>query len=80
MGEWLRRYWHPVGLVADAADIPRKVRLLGEDLILSRDRHGRAGGEPAVIPCNGLQHFETVVDPYHVPVPHGSLSGPQFTT
>ena len=184
MGELLRRYWHPVGLVADATDIPRKVRVLGEDLVLFRDRHGRAGllharcchrgttlyygkveedgirccyhgwkfdteghcleqpcepegglfkdkvrqpwyplqeryglifaylgpaekkpvlpcyeclekmddgefveaddssiggGGPAVIPCNWLQHFENVVDPYHVPVLHGSFSGPQFT-
>ena len=29
MGELLRRYWHPVGLVSDATDIPRKVRVLG---------------------------------------------------
>src|SRR3984957_14695826 len=43
MGELLRRYWHPVGLAADAADIPRKVRALGEDLVLFRDRHGRTG-------------------------------------
>jgi phenylpropionate dioxygenase-like ring-hydroxylating dioxygenase large terminal subunit len=43
MGELLRRYWHPVGLTADATDVPRKVRILGEDLILFRDRHGRAG-------------------------------------
>ena len=43
MGELLRRYWHPVGLVEDATDTPRKVRALGEDLILFRDRHGRAG-------------------------------------
>ncbi len=28
--------WHPVGLVADAADIPRKVRVPGEDLVLFR--------------------------------------------
>src|SRR5215467_4425433 len=43
MGELLRRYWHPVGLIADATDIPRKVRILGEDLILFRDQLGRAG-------------------------------------
>ncbi len=184
MGELLRRYWHPIGLAADATDTPRKVRALAEDLILFRDRHGRAGllharcchrgttlyygkveedgirccyhgwkfdtegrcleqpcepnggqfrdkvrqpwyplaeryglifaymgpdekrpvlpryeclekmddgefveaddtsiggGGPAVIPCNWLQHFENVVDPYHVPVLHGSFSGPQFT-
>ena len=41
MGELLRRYWHPVGLATDAGDVPRKVRVLGEDLILFRDRHGR---------------------------------------
>jgi phenylpropionate dioxygenase-like ring-hydroxylating dioxygenase large terminal subunit len=184
MGELLRRYWHPVGLVGDATDIPRKLRVLGEDLVLFRDKHARAGllharcchrgttlyygkveedgirccyhgwkfdteghcleqpcepegglfkdkvrqpwypvqeryglifaylgpaekkpalpryeclekmddgefveaddssiggGGPAVIPCNWLQHFENVVDPYHVPVLHGSFSGPQFT-
>jgi phenylpropionate dioxygenase-like ring-hydroxylating dioxygenase large terminal subunit len=43
MGELLRRYWHPVGLVADATDIPRKVRILGEDLVLFRDKHARVG-------------------------------------
>src|SRR5919197_545033 len=137
MGELLRRYWHPIGLVSDATDIPRKVRVLGEDLMLFRDGGGHAGlfkdkvrqpwyplqeryglifaylgpaekkpvlpryeclenmddgefveaddssiggGGPAIIPCNWLQHFENVVDPYHVPVLHGSFSGPQFTT
>ncbi|MBV8473778.1 MAG: aromatic ring-hydroxylating dioxygenase subunit alpha [Hyphomicrobiales bacterium] len=184
MGELLRRYWHPVGLSSDAGSIPRKVRALGEDLILFRDGAGRpgllharcchrgttlyygkvedrgirccyhgwlfdaeghvleqpcepegglfrdkvrqpwyqveeryglifaymgppakkpilpryealeimdegefveaddtslGGGGPAIIPCNWLQHFENVVDPFHVPVLHGSFSGAQFT-
>jgi phenylpropionate dioxygenase-like ring-hydroxylating dioxygenase large terminal subunit len=184
MGELLRRYWHPVGLAADAGGTPRKVRALGEDLILFRDGAGMAGllharcchrgttlyygkveergirccyhgwlfdtaghcleqpcepgggafkdkarqpwypveerygllfaymgppakrpvlpryeclevmdegelveaddtslggGGPAIIPCNWLQHFENVVDPFHVPVLHGSFSGAQFT-
>ena len=184
MGELLRRYWHPIGLKADAGDVPRKVRALGEDLILFRDRKGRpgllharcchrgttlyygkveddgirccyhgwkfdteghcleqpcepdgggfkdkvrqpwypveeryglifaymgppskkpmlpryeclenmdegefveaddtsiGGGGPAIIPCNWLQHYENVVDPFHVPVLHGSFSGAQFT-
>ncbi len=43
MGELLRRYWHPIGLAADATDTPRQVRVLGEDLILFRDKQGRAG-------------------------------------
>jgi phenylpropionate dioxygenase-like ring-hydroxylating dioxygenase large terminal subunit len=184
MGELLRRYWHPVGLSADAAAAPRKVRALGEDLILFRDGTGHAGllharcchrgttlyygkveargirccyhgwlfntqghcleqpcepdggrfkdkvrqpwypveerygliytfmgppdrkpvlpryecleamdegefveaddssiggGGPSIIPCNWLQHFENVVDPFHVPILHGSFSGAQFT-
>ncbi len=185
MGELLRRYWHPVGLVGDASTQPRQVRVLGEDLILFRDGAGRAGllharcahrgttlyygkvedrgirccyhgwlfdregrcleqpCEPAggrhkgvirqpwypveeryglifaylgppdrkpvlprydaleslaegewieaddssigsggggpVIPCNWLQHYENVMDPFHAPVLHGSFSGLQFT-
>jgi phenylpropionate dioxygenase-like ring-hydroxylating dioxygenase large terminal subunit len=43
MGELLRRYWHPVGLASHATDTPRAVRVLGEDLILFRDKTGRAG-------------------------------------
>jgi len=183
MGELLRRYWHPVGLAADAGPEPRQVRVLGEDLILFRDGAGKAGllyprcahrgtslyygkteergirccyhgwlydvqghcleqpceegggprrdkvrqpwypveeryglvfaylgpaerkpllpryacleelgpgefieaddssigsGGAQVVPCNWLQHWENVVDPFHVPVLHGSFSGPQF--
>jgi nitrite reductase/ring-hydroxylating ferredoxin subunit len=43
MGELMRRYWHPVGLAADAGATPKAVRVLGEDLILFRDGGGRAG-------------------------------------
>ncbi|MFY7914507.1 MAG: Rieske 2Fe-2S domain-containing protein, partial [Rubrivivax sp.] len=43
MGELLRRYWHPIGLSSDAGTTPRKVRVLGEDLILFRDGAGRPG-------------------------------------
>jgi phenylpropionate dioxygenase-like ring-hydroxylating dioxygenase large terminal subunit len=43
MGELLRRYWHPVGLTADATATPKRVRVLGEDLILFRDGAGRVG-------------------------------------
>ena len=42
-GELLRRYWHPVGLSTEATELPRAVRLLGEDLILYRDRSGTPG-------------------------------------
>jgi phenylpropionate dioxygenase-like ring-hydroxylating dioxygenase large terminal subunit len=43
MGELLRRYWHPIGLVNDAGATPRPVRVLGEDLILFRAGNGSAG-------------------------------------
>ena len=38
MGELLRRYWHPVGLSADAGTTPRQVKALGENLILFREK------------------------------------------
>ena len=44
MGELMRRYWHPVGAVAELEDRATKaVRLLGEDLVLYRDRSGTYG-------------------------------------
>lgn len=183
MGELLRRYWHPIGLTHDASSTPRKVRVLGEDLILFRDLSGRpglvyphcahrgtslfygkveaqgirccyhgwlfdaeghcmerpcepspdthrnkvrqpwypvqelygliwaymgppdkkpvlpryecletlddgefleandhsiGGGGPPIIPCNWLQHYENLVDPFHVVILHSSFSGTQF--
>jgi phenylpropionate dioxygenase-like ring-hydroxylating dioxygenase large terminal subunit len=184
MGELLRRYWHPVGLSADAGTTPRQVKALGELLILFRDGAGKpglvhsrcahrgttlyygkveergirccyhgwlfdtegrcleqpcepdgglfrdkvrqpwypleeryglifanmgppakkpvlpryealdvmdegefveaddtslGGGGPTIIPCNWLQHYENVVDPFHVPILHAAFSGAQFT-
>ena len=42
-GEWMRRYWHPVALSANVEPVPQNVRILGEDLIIFRDRKGRPG-------------------------------------
>ncbi len=42
-GELLRRYWQPIALASEATDLPRGVRLLGEDLVLFRERSGRPG-------------------------------------
>ena len=183
MGELMRRYWHPIGMVGDATDTPRKIRVLGEDLILFRDGQGRpgllyphcahrgaslyygkvdergirccyhgwlfdvqghcleqpcepeggrardrrrqpwyplqeqygliwaymgppdkkpvlpryeclevldegefleaddssiGGGGPQIIPCNWLQHYENLVDPFHVVILHSGFSGTQF--
>jgi phenylpropionate dioxygenase-like ring-hydroxylating dioxygenase large terminal subunit len=42
-GELMRRYWQPICLSADLQDLPKSVRILGEDLIAFRDGAGRAG-------------------------------------
>jgi phenylpropionate dioxygenase-like ring-hydroxylating dioxygenase large terminal subunit len=42
-GEFMRRYWHPIAVAENVTTRPQKVRILGEDLILFRDRKGRPG-------------------------------------
>lgn len=43
-GELMRRYWHPFAAAVQLDDNPvHKVRLLGEDLVLYRDRSGTIG-------------------------------------
>jgi phenylpropionate dioxygenase-like ring-hydroxylating dioxygenase large terminal subunit len=42
-GELMRRYWQPVCLSADLEDLPKPVRILGEDLVAFRDGAGKAG-------------------------------------
>jgi 5,5'-dehydrodivanillate O-demethylase len=43
-GELMRRYWHPIAAVSQMKDkATKKVRLLGEDLILYKDRSGDFG-------------------------------------
>ncbi len=44
MGEYLRRYWQPIGGASELDDNPVKaIRLLGEDLVLYKDQGGRYG-------------------------------------
>jgi nitrite reductase/ring-hydroxylating ferredoxin subunit len=43
MGELMRRYWQPIAVSRRLGDLPQAVRVLGEDLVLFRDRAGRAG-------------------------------------
>ena len=44
MGELMRRYWQPIATAGDLKANPtRAVRLLGEDLVLFRDRSGTLG-------------------------------------
>lgn len=42
-GEFMRRYWVPVGLSADVGERPQLVRILGEDLVLFRTPSGETG-------------------------------------
>ena len=44
-GELLRRYWHPVAVINELSEETptRFVRILGEDLVLFRDKRGRLG-------------------------------------
>ena len=42
-GQWLRRYWLAVGTTRELYDIPRAVKVLGEDLVLFRDPQGQIG-------------------------------------
>jgi 5,5'-dehydrodivanillate O-demethylase len=44
MGELLRRYWYPVAASSELIDRPVKaVKILGESLVLYRDKRGRPG-------------------------------------
>jgi phenylpropionate dioxygenase-like ring-hydroxylating dioxygenase large terminal subunit len=42
-GEYLRRFWQPVAFSDELEDLPRAIRILGEDLVIFRDGAGRAG-------------------------------------
>ncbi len=42
-GEYLRRFWQPVAFSADMGQRPRRIRILGEDLVLFRDGGGHVG-------------------------------------
>ena len=42
-GEYLRRFWHPVALSSEIADLPVALRVLDEDLVVFRDGEGRIG-------------------------------------
>ena len=43
MGEFMRRFWHPVCLSEEITDLVHPIRILGEDLVAFRDKSGRIG-------------------------------------
>ena len=42
-GEYLRAFWHPIAYSSEVKDLPLRVSVLGEDLVLFRDLSGRVG-------------------------------------
>src|SRR5882724_11619890 len=42
-GEWLRRTWQPVAMLSELTDVPLALAILGEELVLFRDKSGRIG-------------------------------------
>lgn len=43
-GEYLRRYWMPVAMTDQVIDVPYRIRVMGEDLVLFREKNeGRLG-------------------------------------
>src|SRR5690349_24466313 len=43
MGELMRRYWQPVCTSDELRDLPRKEKLLCEEIVVFRDKRGRVG-------------------------------------
>lgn len=42
-GEYLRRFWQPICFSDELRDLPHRVKILGEDLVVFRDRSGAVG-------------------------------------
>jgi nitrite reductase/ring-hydroxylating ferredoxin subunit len=42
-GEYLRRFWQPIILSSELGELPRRIRILGEDLVVFRDKRGVIG-------------------------------------
>ncbi len=71
-GELLRRYWYPIATAGEMRDAwTKRVRLLGEDLVLFRDRGGRLGLIGEFCPhrraslAYGIPAIDGIRCPYH---------------
>jgi phenylpropionate dioxygenase-like ring-hydroxylating dioxygenase large terminal subunit len=89
----VRQPWYPVeekyGLIFAYMGPPDRkpvlpsyecLEVMDDGEFVEADDSSIGSGGPVIIPCNWLQHYENVVDPFHVPVLHASFSGAQFTT
>ncbi|SAL87501.1 Rieske (2Fe-2S) domain-containing protein [Caballeronia arvi] len=43
MGELMRRYWQPVCLSMELTNVPKAIRIMGENLVAFRDKSGQVG-------------------------------------
>lgn len=43
MGELLRRFWQPVALLAELTDLPKKIKIMCEELVVFRTKDGALG-------------------------------------
>lgn len=43
MGEYMRKFWQPVCLSEELKELPKAIRILGEDLVAFRDKQGGVG-------------------------------------
>lgn len=88
----VRQPWYPVeeqyGLIWAYMGPPDKkpvlprydtLEVLAADEQLIVNDQGVGGGGPAQLDFNWLQHWENVMDPFHVPILHARFSGNQFT-
>ncbi|WP_226532409.1 aromatic ring-hydroxylating dioxygenase subunit alpha [Microbacterium paraoxydans] len=88
----VRQPWYPVeeqyGLIWAYMGPPEKKPVLprydtleelaADEQLIVNDQ-GVGGGGPAQLDFNWLQHWENVMDPFHVPILHARFSGNQFT-
>jgi phenylpropionate dioxygenase-like ring-hydroxylating dioxygenase large terminal subunit len=42
-GEYMRRFWQPIGFSDELKDLPHRVKILGEELVVFRDGSGEVG-------------------------------------
>ena len=43
MGEVLRQVWQPIALSSEVDDLPKALRLFGEDLVVFKTKNGEVG-------------------------------------
>ena len=73
-GEYLRRFWQPVILADELHDLPRRIRILSEDLIVFRDKSGAYGLVEPYCPHRGTSLEYGIIAQHGIQCPyHGWL-------